>query len=146
MNIFKRMFGGSTGDSQSGMSVQEAQTIMQHYSKFMQTNSPAIGHVADSQKLPYSKKKIKEALIIAITNIPDPQAKSALSIADVHLANWQDGVGNEDVGMSLMDINPEGDVNNLIDGVLSKGNKDGSWEAKVMNDAKKLEQEINQWV
>ena len=45
-----------------------------------------------------------------------------------------------------MDINPEGDVNNLIDGVLSKGNKDGSWEAKVMNDAKKLEQEINQWV
>ena len=75
--------------------------IVQKYGRTLEFDAPTPGSVADLNKLPYPKQKIKEALIQAMKITSDPQIKDHLKIAFISLADWQEGVGGEDIGFDF---------------------------------------------
>lgn len=102
MGLLKKIFGRtqSTQDNNLENAIDGANKIVNDYGDFMQSVSfPAQGCLADTKKLPYNKEKIKKALIISIKFCDDSKMKEMLKVAYVGLADFQDGVGEEDIGL-----------------------------------------------
>lgn len=66
--------------------------------------APWPGCVADARKLPHSKEDIKRALMYFLLTVEDSQLRSALKICYTSLAQWQEGVGDTDVGFASSKI------------------------------------------
>jgi Na+-translocating ferredoxin:NAD+ oxidoreductase RnfC subunit len=81
MGIFKKLFGGGGATTLAKMSGQEAEKIIQAYGTVLQTQAPTPGCVADISKLPFSKEKIKAAIIIGLKSTNDQQMREMLKVA-----------------------------------------------------------------
>jgi len=118
--------------------------IVSAYGKVMETSAPALGTVADATKLPYPKQQIKDALIDVLRSTDDPQMKESIKIGYFMLANWQEGVGDNNIGLDLSKVDPEQDTETLAKQILDKSE---GWIAVVDKEKKVLKQEwdrINQ--
>ena len=92
MGILRRIFGGGEKKpAETTMSRESAIEIIQTYGEIMETSAPAPGCVADASKLPYTKERIKQALILGLKTNADPHMKEMLKVGYVQLADWQDG-------------------------------------------------------
>lgn len=116
--------------------------IVQAYGKILETSAPTPGTIADVDKLPYTKKQIKDALIAALRSTDDPQMKEHLKVGYIQLADWQEGVGNSNQGLDLSNIDLNQDTESLAQQVLeqSAGTKD--WAVVVQKERAALKQEL----
>jgi len=104
MGILRKIFGGNqkAQEKQMPKTIAEINKIVNDYGDFMESPYfPAPGCIADTKKLPYDKKLIKVALVLSAKLCNDPKMKEMLKVAYVGLANFQDGVGEMDVGLDM---------------------------------------------
>lgn len=89
-------------ESQTMQILTAANNIVNRYGAFMRSSAfPAPGCVADTKKLPYEKEAIKVAFVLLMKLCNDPEKKEFLKYGYVSLANFQDGVGETDLGLDL---------------------------------------------
>lgn len=132
--------------SHSIQSGNEAERIVQAYGEFLETNAPTPGTVADISKLPFPKEKIKQALLYAIKTSDDSELVSAMKTTYILLADWQEGVGNEDIGLDSSKIDMSKDIQNVAgdikkmmhdpDGVLDKARQE---RERLVEDLERLD-------
>jgi uncharacterized protein (DUF2141 family) len=73
------------------MTLAEAQRIVNEYGTALASKKSMVN---DASGLPYSKSKIKAALISAIVATEDEVMRSNLKAGYIALADWQDGIGS----------------------------------------------------
>jgi hypothetical protein len=92
--------------------------------------------------LPFPKEKIKVALIIGLKSTNDFHVKEMLKVGDVQLADWQEGVGETDLGLDLSNMNLNDDPVKLAEQVLEKVSGHEKWKPVVQAEQEKLKQEL----
>lgn len=115
--------------------------IIDAYGIVMKTSLPAPGTVADVTKLPYPKQQIKDALIAGARSTDDSQNKEIVKYAYVELANWQENVGDSNIGFDLSNIDPNQDAKSLAKQVLEESEGTKYWMDKVKKEQEVLKQE-----
>lgn len=99
---YSRQKFGRKQTKQESQTTQILYNIVNRYGAFMQSSAfPAPFCVADTKKLPYEKETIKGAFILLMRLCEDPKRKELLKYGYVSLANFQDGVGETDLGLDL---------------------------------------------
>lgn len=88
--------------------------------------APFPGCVADACKLPYPKEDIKMALLHMLRVVEDAQLRSALKMCYISLAQWQEGVGDTDVGLDFSKIDTNANAYELAKWVAS--HNDSAWK------------------
>ena len=108
MGLLGRLFGsgGGDGDELAEMTPDAAEKIIQDYGAVLKTSAPTLGCVADADNLPHSKERIKQAIALWLPQTEETPKREALIIGYLQLADWQEGVGSEQIGMDLMNIDP----------------------------------------
>jgi hypothetical protein len=86
------------------LTLDTAIKIIQDYGAFVESATHAPGCVVDARNLPHPKQRIKQALILALRSTTDPQKRDWCRTGLLYLADWQEGVGNEPVGLDLRKI------------------------------------------
>jgi len=89
------------------MAVGDAITIIQKYGHIVLHESPAPFYISDVSKLPYPKDTIKQALMMALGVNGKPQVMDALKVGYLQLANWQEGIGEADLSIGMIDNNED---------------------------------------
>jgi hypothetical protein len=80
--------------------MRQVMTVINAYGAFlMSEKAPAPGCIADTSKLPFPKALLKAALMVGIRTSNSPEATTILAHGYYQLANFQDGVGEIDVGI-----------------------------------------------
>ena len=79
--------------------------IIQAYGKILETTVSIPGTVVDSNKLPYPKQMIKDAIVLALRSTNDLKTKESLKFGYIQLSHWQQGVGDarQDLDVSALD-------------------------------------------
>ena len=126
----------------SEMSPNTAMEIIQRYGAVLEHNAPAPGCVADSAKLPYRKDQIKEALIFGLGATNDPQIREFLKVGYLQLADWQDGVGDSDVGLDFTGLDPKSDIEKFAQSVVSQGDALEKWQPIVAAELDTLKKDL----
>ncbi len=85
------------------MSASDAITIIQDYGYIMLHQSPPPFYISDVRKLPHTKERIKQALLLALNVSGKPQMMDALKVGYLQLANWQEGIGEADFPLGMID-------------------------------------------
>ena len=109
MSFLEKLFGKKQDEGANPEKVVEAleaaRVIVKAYGDFMQTAGyPAPGCVADASKLPYDKELIKAALKLCVRVTENEDYRSALRVAYVGLADFQPGVGEKNLGVTVSDV------------------------------------------
>ncbi|MBA2658784.1 MAG: hypothetical protein H0U72_04340 [Nitrosospira sp.] len=81
--------------------LNQAHLIINAYGKTLEYLAPGPGCVADEQKLPFPKAKIKAAIKILLRCAPDADQRYVLEFGYLHLADFQKGVGSRNIGLDL---------------------------------------------
>ncbi len=90
-------------NTSSALSPEKVNEIINKYGGLISSNNaPAPNCVADEQKLPYPKNIIKSAIIMALQNCNDPETLNALKNGYLQLSSWQQGVGENTIGLGLV--------------------------------------------
>jgi hypothetical protein len=143
MGILGRFFGRSDEHKdRDQMSRERAVAIIQHYGAILEHDSPAPGCVADVGRLTYTKAQIKEALIIGLRATTDPQMRSFLQVGYLQLADWQEGVGDSDVGLDLTNVDPDTDVKKLAKSIAGQSGASEKWSPIVSAEQGILKREL----
>jgi hypothetical protein len=130
MGILKRLFGGGDPTTQSTVPGQEAEKIIQAYGALLQAQPPAPGRVADARKLPFPKERIKAALIFGLKATNDQQM------------NWQEGVGENDIGLDLSNEDLYDDPVKLAQKIVDQGSGHKKWQPIIKAEQEKLQKEL----
>jgi hypothetical protein len=110
MGLFGCLSGGKAAPSAPSppkkLTVDRAFQIIRLMGKFMETDTPAPGTVADEKKLPLTKEQIRAAVLVALSAANTAKEKELLKYLFLELASWQPDVGETDVGLdaSLVDV------------------------------------------
>jgi hypothetical protein len=142
MGILKKLFGSGSTTTPATMSEEEAEKIIQAYGAVLQTQAPPPGCVADTDKLPFPKQKIKAALIISLKATTDQRMREMLKVGYIQLADWQEGVGETDQGLDLPNVDLNDDPVKLAQQVLAQGSGYEKWQPVVEAEQEKLKQEL----
>ncbi|QYZ66994.1 MAG: hypothetical protein HPY30_13990 [Gammaproteobacteria bacterium (ex Lamellibrachia satsuma)] len=118
------------------------ETIVQEYGGVLENSAPAPGCVSDSKNLPYSKQEIQQALIAALNLSTDPQIKEHLKTGYISLADWQDGVGDSDIGLDVSTLDMSQDTQALAKAVLEQSEGSEKWNVLVRQEQEVLKQEL----
>jgi hypothetical protein len=106
MGFLNRLFGREDATPSKPVASHTGQVsldnVLEEYSTLMLSPEfPALGlSVADTSKLPYPKLDIERALIATILATKDQHLREQATFAYLMLANFQDGVGSKNVGLS----------------------------------------------
>ena len=73
--------------------IQATEVIIRAYGKAIETSPVTPGCVADIRTLPYSKDKIKSALVLALKFTEDRTMQNQLKAGYLRLADYQENVG-----------------------------------------------------
>jgi len=142
MGILKRLFGGGDPTTQSTVPGQEAEKIIQAYGAVLQAKAPAPGRVADASKLPFPKERIKAALIFGLKATNDQQMKEILKVGYIQLADWQEGVGENDIGLDLSNEDLDDDPVKLAQKIVDQGSGHKKWQPIIKAEQEKLQKEL----
>ena len=122
--------GKYESDSQD-MPLEEMNKIVQEYGSAMVNCGPPPGGVADASKLPYPKLKIKKAIIQALQLADDPGMATSLKGGYTQLSDWQEGVGDANVGLDLSTFGVDMDTNERAEEFLKRQSQMEEWKDKV---------------
>jgi len=101
--VRKKLSNDDNARFSTSLPVDEAIKIIQDYGEIMLNKSPAPFYIADVKKLPHSKSKIKDALMLALSAKGREAMVDALKIGYLQLANWQEGIGDADLAIGMVD-------------------------------------------
>ena len=126
--------------------LSQAELIINAYGKTLEYLAPGHGCVADEEKLPFSKAKIKAAIVQALRSTQDKHQQAMLKNAYLLLADFQPGVGSRNVGLDLSTI----DAQNLSDAevlalgatIIESAEEVKPWLAKASSELIHLVQEL----
>ena len=124
------------------MSLNEAELIVNAYGKTLQFHAPTPGSIADAGKLPFSKERIKSALTTALRASTDSQQREVLKAGYIALADWQTGVGEQDVGINATDLDLNGDARAIAKSVLMQTERATKWQEMALKETSALMQEL----
>ncbi len=116
--------------------------VIQGYGEALETAAPYPGTVADARKLPYSKQKIKDALIAALQAEEDQQIRASLVIGYISLADWQEGVGDIDQGFDTRPLSGTQDAWAIVSQVAGIEPKGMAWIDVAQREREVLKQEL----
>lgn len=122
--------GKYESDSQD-MPLEEMNKIVQEYGSAMVNCGPPPGGVADASKLPYPKLKIKKAIIQALQLADDPGMATSLKGGYTQLSDWQEGVGDANVGLDLSQFGVDMDTSERAEAFLKRQSQMEEWKDKV---------------
>lgn len=124
------------------MTPEAAQKIVQDYGAALGSSAPAPGCVADVRNLPHSKERIKQALVFALRLTKEPQMREQLKVGYISLADWQEGVGNETVGIDLTKMDLNADPLEMAKRIASQGSVMEKWTPLVQAEREALKSEL----
>jgi hypothetical protein len=145
MGLIKKLFGGKKRQEsglESVMTPSLAEKIIQDYDAILQSSAPLPGCVADVSKLPHPRERIKEALVVDLESVTDPQMKESLKIGYLQLADWQEGVGESDVGIHLTETDLSDDPMKQAERIMNQHAEAKKWVEIVKAEQKALEAEL----
>ena len=142
MGFFSKLFGKSDNNYEPTMNEELALKIINAYGVILETQVPAPGCVADIRQLPYPKKQIKRAILHALKIVNEPNMQNHLKVGYVTLASWQEGVGDENIGIDLRNVNLNDDINKRVDPLMEQGRKYEKWAPIVEAETKNLLEEL----
>ncbi len=108
MSLFSRLFGRFRRSGASSQFIRAQRKVLD-YARFIESCAPMPGTVADASLLPPPKEELKTALIQCIGNNSDPRLAEHLRHGYLMLSAWQDGVGEQIVGMNFAALDLEAD-------------------------------------
>lgn len=118
--------------------------IVQAYGKVLETSAPTPGTVADVNKLPYPKQRIKDAIISALRSADDPKLKEHLKVAYIQLSDWQKGVGESNKGIDVTALDRNQDTDSLAKAILDQSSSSEKWVAIAQKEREDLKQELQE--
>jgi len=118
--------------------------VVQAYGKLLETSSPVPGTVADVKKLPYPKLVIKKALVTAMRSTDDPKMKEHLKVGYIQLSDWQEGVGEIDLGLNMSALDMTQDTQSLAQAVLEQSSGSEKWTAIAQEEREALMKELQE--
>ena len=123
----------------------DSQQIVKDYANTIERSAPLPLTVSDTKHLPYSKSIIKEAIINELKNTNDENLKGYLKYGYTLLANWQDNVGDHDVGINLQNVDLDtGNPKNHIKNFQKQSNQYNEWKQLIEEEEKNLKKELEQ--
>ena len=144
--VTKTPFLGSSGNSKekssTEMTTERAEEIIQDYGATLEHSAPTAGCVADVEKLPHSKERIKEAIALVLPEIDDAQLREYLKVGYMNLADWQEGVGDEQIGLDLTNMDTNADPLEMAKQVSSQGDAMEKWTPMMQTEREALKAEI----
>ncbi len=104
MSILRKIFGAKQRSQEELLqkAISGANGVVNDYGDFMQSSAfPIPGFIADTKKLPHEKETIKSAIILCLKLCEDSKMKEMLKAAYISLADFQNDVGETDVGFDF---------------------------------------------
>ena len=146
MSIWDRFLGRARTEQglPDDLDAETAQKIIQDYGAVLASADPAPDRIADVRVLPHPKKHIKEAICLALRAIDDPKIKEHLKFAYISLADWQEGVGSEQVGIDIKKLNPNMDTLDMAKEIASRGRALKKWMPIVKAEQDALTKELQE--
>lgn len=144
MRLLDRIFGRTKAKQHTptGMTPETAEKIVQDYGTVLESSAPAPGCVADVCNLPYSKERIKQALVFALCLNKEPQRREHLKVGYILLADWQEGVGSGTVGIDLTRMDLNADPLEIAKRIASQANAMEKWTPLVQAEHEALKSEL----
>ncbi len=124
------------------MPLEEMNEIVQEYGSTMINCGPPPGGVADATKLPYPKWKIKKAIIQALQRADDSEIATSLKSGYVHLSDWQESVGDANVGLDLSTFGLDTDTSEREEAFLERQSQMEEWKDQVNNEIDSLRDDL----
>ena len=118
--------------------------VVQAYGRLLETDAPVDGTVADTNKLPYPKQKVKEALLAALLTTPDERMREQLKVGYIYLADWQDGVGDANRGFDPSTLDRSKDTKSLSAQVSSAVADAQHWTDAADREREALKKELEE--
>jgi hypothetical protein len=105
--LYEKLFHAAFGEQQQAIDEtasndeeSTAEAIVNAYGKTIEYLAPPPGGVADANKLPFPKERIKAALLLMLKH-STPEQRPSLLAGYMMLADFQPGVGDKDVGIDF---------------------------------------------
>jgi len=124
------------------MPLEEMNKIVQEYGSTMVNCGPPPGGVADVSRLPYPKSKIKKAIIQALQLTDDPEMATSLKGGYTQLSDWQEGVGDANVGLNLSTFGVDMTASEMEKAFLKRQSEMEEWKGKVDNEMDSLRDDL----
>ncbi|MBT8334653.1 MAG: hypothetical protein HKP41_06685 [Desulfobacterales bacterium] len=124
------------------MPLEEMNEIVQEYGSAMINCGPPPGGVADVSKLPYPKSKIKKAVIQALQLADDPIMATSLKGGYTQLSEWQEGVGDANIGLNLSTFGVNMDTSEREKAFLERQSQMKEWKDKVNSEFDSLRADL----
>jgi len=141
--MLNRLFKWDTNrGSQSALTTESAQQIVQDYRLFLETSAPLPGRVSDVSHLPHSKDIIKEAILVCIRAFRDPSLTEHLRHGYLMLSAWQSDVGECDQGPDFTQLDLEGDPLELAELIQQESAAAAKWAPLIKAEQAALESEL----
>jgi hypothetical protein len=145
MGLLDRILGRKKADEPGAeLTPADVERIVQDYGAALGSTGPEPGCVADTASLPHSKDRIKKALIFALRSTKDSKLREQLKIGYLSLADWQEGVGTDTVGIIVTDDDLSGDPVEVAARIAGQGNTLEKWVLLVSEEQEKLKSELQQ--
>lgn len=141
MGLLGKLFGSGSGGDE--MTPEAAEKIIQDYGAVLETSAPTPGCVADVDNLPHPKARIKEAIVMMLPLIEDHELREQLKTGYIWLSNWQEGVGSEQIGLDLMNMDPDADPLEMAKRISEQGDEMGKWTPIMQAEGEALKAELD---
>ena len=144
VGLLDRMFGraASKQKTQTELTHEVAEKIVQDYGAVLMNSAPVPGGVADVCKLPYPKDRIKQALIVALSFSKDVRMREQLKVGYIMLADWQESVGDQTLGIDFTPLDLNSDVAEVFERIVSQGEAMQKWRPLIQAERETLKLEL----
>ncbi len=129
--------------------LNQADLIINAYGKTLEYLAPGPGCVADEEKLPFPKAKIKAAIKMLLHCAPDASQRYLLEFGYLHLADFQPGVGSRNIGLDLSNTDTlklsDSEMLSLCGTILESTDEVKSWLEIAEAERIQLTEELRSW-
>jgi hypothetical protein len=140
MGFLDRLLGRRESTSSVGerLGKDDIVQIVRDYSAVLSSGSPGPGRVADVRRLPHPKAHIKKALLVAMQVSNDQAMVAALTNAYLSLAEYQEGVGDEILGLDLTKVDMSASLEQQARVIADQSKGMEKWNALVEAESRLL--------
>lgn len=143
MTMFNRLFTQITADNcVSVLDKEEAMELVQQYESFLRDFAPLPDCVDDISKFPFNKEKIKAAILLCLGQLNRPEDTERLRHDYLMMASWQEGVGEETIGLDFTRIDLTRDPLEVSEIIQVQGAKIERWKPLIAAERTALMREL----
>lgn len=124
------------------MTAGAAKKIVHEYGASLRSLSIPGRWILDAGSLPDPKELIKQALILALLLETDPKQREMLKGGYIMLSDWQEGVGDEPVGLDVPRMELNADPKELAKRIHDPLDRMIKWQAVAKKEREALKSEL----